>query len=144
MVGLCGDVAHVWGLELKHDRILLPPRSQAYRPADVGVVLVRLEQSILTVADLDLQLVFSHACVGVARFWQDVILSHRVEETGKLSLADVNYNREALLSLWLDDTTFPLEYEFREASLEHTPLGANRGGYRQVQQAYNEFCRVQT
>ncbi len=144
MAELCGDAAHVWGLALKRDRVFLPPRSQTYRPADIGVVLVRLEQSILTVADLDLQLVFSHACVGVARFWQDVILSHRMEETGKLSPAEVVSHREALLSLWLDDTTFPLEYEFREASLGHTPLGADRGGYRQVQQAYNEFCRVAT
>ncbi len=42
------------------------------------------------------------------------------------------------LNVWVEDTSTPLEAEFREASILHTPIGQN-GGYQSVQLSANLF-----
>ncbi len=45
------------------------------------------------------------------------------------------------LNVWVEDTSTPVEAEFREASILHTPIGQN-GGYQSVQHSATLFWEL--
>ena len=129
----CGVVAQVDTIPTgANPAIFMVPNKYVYRPGDVGCVLQTIEQLLADRGDTERpHLLFNLFVAANYRWWQELVR----EVHGGQTIVDSWFNS------WYDDTTCPLEPEWREATLAHTQLGRQHGMV-EVQRAYEVYRRT--